>query len=780
MNSIFFIEGLGLIAGIIALYILVTHSSTNKVFENIRAFFYALILTACASHIISMIEWSDVTDDFDYFADFSNYILSLLWIIFFYTCLHTLAKNRIAESERMFRAIVSNIADVVTSIDNHGRIQYVSPSVAITLGYRSRNLVGQNAFSFVHRKDLPRIRGLFQKMIHSPKSTEKTEFRIRDKDYNWHIVEATGKHLPHGPGGVDILITLHDVTEQRRAQTAQEIAEQRLNYLLDFNPAIIYTSVFREEFVCSFVSDNLYDLTGYKADEMINQKGFWRNNVHPDDKDRVIKEIEKAINRGLGSFEYRFRHKDGSYFWIIDTFKVTYDKDGNPLEVVGAWSDTTSLHQLSDKLAYQERHDVLTGASNRQEFERQLTALLTTDSAQGKINHVVCEIDLDQFKIINDTCGHIAGNELLKQVAGLFREIIREGDLLGRLGGDEFGILMKNCNIQNAEIVAKRWLKNINEYRFEWEGRKYSITASIGLVPIMDTSHGAEEILSKTNIACLTAKEHGRNRIHIYDISDMETEKVHGELKIASEIHQALDENRFRLYWQPIVPVNEPERKIQYEILIRMLDHNNKIIPPGLFLPAAEKYGISTRIDMWVINKIFYLLESSPSLLDNIQNIDINLSGQSLGNEDVFQTIATHLKKGFIPAKKICFEITETAVVSHLQEAVDFIKRLKKLGCQFSLDDFGSGLSSFAYLKTLPVDFIKIDGSFVKDIVDDEIDFAFVKSITEIGRVMGKKTIAEFVENDAILVRLQNIGVDFAQGYGIGKPVPIEENDVIN
>ena len=561
MNSIVIIEGAGLIAGIIALYILITHSAADESFRSIRSFFYALILTACASHIISMIEWSGIFQDFDYIADFSNYIFSLLWIFFFYACLNTLAKKRLAESERMFRALVTNIADVVTSIDNRGRIQYVSPSVATTLGYRSKNLIGQSAFSFVHKKDLPRIRGMFQKMINSPKTAEKTEFRIRDKENNWHTVEATGKHLPHGPGGVEMLITLHDVTEQRKAQTAQEIAEQRLNYLLDFNPAIIYTSVFREEFVCSFVSENLYDLTGYKAEEMINQKGFWRKHVHPDDKMRVIKEIDKAMNRGLGSFEYRFRHKNGSYFWIIDTFKVTYDKDGNPLEVVGAWTDTTSLHQLSDKLAFQERHDALTGASNRLEFEHQLTALIAS-STPGKNNHVVSEIDLDQFKIINDTCGHVAGNELLKQIADLLRKTVRSGDLLGRLGGDEFGILMRNCNIHNAEIVTRRWLKKINDYRFEWEGRKYSITASIGLAPITETTHSAEQILSNTNVACLAAKEHGRNRIHIYDEADMETGKVHGELRIAGEIHQALEQNRFCLFWQPIVPVNEPKKKL--------------------------------------------------------------------------------------------------------------------------------------------------------------------------------------------------------------------------
>lgn len=208
-----------------------------------------------------------------------------------------------------------------------------------------------------------------------------------------------------------------------------------------------------------------------------------------------------------------------------------------------------------------------------------------------------------------------------------------------------------------------------------------------------------------------------------------------------------------------------------------MLDNKGNIVSPGLFLPAAEKYGLSTRVDLWVINTIFSMVKSSPSFLDNIQCIDINLSGQSLGNEEIFRTIASHLKKEYVPTQKICFEITETAVVSHLQEAVEFIKRLKELGCQFSLDDFGSGLSSFAYLKTLPVDFIKIDGSFVKDIVEDEIDYAFVKSIKEIGRVMGKQTIAEFVENDAILVKLQDIGVDFAQGYGIGKPVPIDDKD---
>ncbi len=464
--------------------------------------------------------------------------------------------------------------------------------------------------------------------------------------------------------------------------------------------------------------------------------------------------------------------KDGTEFWSsASVSELDHPEYGKVW--VSVRTDITERKVLDAKVHYQASHDALTGLINRSEFEQRVTQLLSLVSNEKAI-HAMCFLDLDQFKVINDTCGHAAGDELLRQLGRVLQETIRKQDTLARLGGDEFGVLMEHCTLEQAHRAADDILDAIKDYQFFWDDNAFRIGVSIGLVAITEASGNFTDVFKQADAACYLAKDLGRNRIHAYHPDDTELAVRHGEMQWIGRIHQALDDDRYCLYAQPIAPLDDSEHR-HYEMLLRMIDENGKVIPPGAFLPAAERYDLISKLDRWVVENALVLLAENPSFVDRIHFISINLSGQSLTSGDFLDFIIEQIKNTGVAASKLCFEITETLAISNLVAARSFINILKDLGCQFALDDFGSGLSSFGYLKNLPVDYLKIDGVFVKDIVDDPIDHAMVKSINEIGQVMGMRTIAEFVENDEIKAMLGEIGVDYVQGYGIGMPLPFEE-----
>jgi len=421
---------------------------------------------------------------------------------------------------------------------------------------------------------------------------------------------------------------------------------------------------------------------------------------------------------------------------------------------------------------YQASHDALTGLINRHEFERRVKRLIST-THKDKRENALCFMDLDQFKVVNDTCGHIAGDELLRQLGEVLQNAVRHSDTLARLGGDEFGILMEHCTLAQAQRAVSAIQKTIQDFQFTWEGQSFHIGVSIGLVAISEATPSITELLKQADAACYMAKDLGRNRIHVYNPDDTMMVLRQGEMQWVTRINQAIEENRFTLYVQSIVPLHK-STDMHYEFLLRMIDERGEIIPPVTFLPAAERYDLMHKLDAWVVEHAFNLLASNPDLVEQTHFFSINLSGQSLSNVHFLNSVITQIKDLNIDPSKICFEVTETAAISNLRAATHFIASLRELGCQFALDDFGSGLSSFAYLKNLKVDYLKIDGIFVKDIADDPIDHAMVKSINDIGHVMGMKTIAEFVESNKIKSMLKKIGVDYAQGYEIGRPQPFE------
>lgn len=430
------------------------------------------------------------------------------------------------------------------------------------------------------------------------------------------------------------------------------------------------------------------------------------------------------------------------------------------------------------QITYQASHDVLTGLINRREFENRLQRALLSSQQHGKV-HALFFIDLDQFKIVNDTCGHNAGDELLRQVAHQLRQKIRERDTLGRIGGDEFTVLLENCHLDDAVEVAQQLREAVQNFRFAWNEKFFAIGASIGVVMITPSSESSAVLLSQADAACYTAKDLGRNRIYVFNEDDKSRIERVGAMEWVTRITHALQENRFVLFCQSILPLHGAREgdPYFYEILLRMRGENGEIIPPTAFIPAAERFNQMQAIDRWVIRESFSVLRR---LMQGQRNglmtvFSINLSGASLCDEKFSVYLQEQLTHFDVPARNICFEITETAAIRNLTQAVLLIQHFKRLGCKFVLDDFGAGLSSFNYLKHLPVDGIKIDGVFVKGMVTNRMDFTMVEAINNIGHAMGLSTTAEFVEDDAIMRKLLDLGVDYAQGNWVQRPRSIEE-----
>lgn len=432
--------------------------------------------------------------------------------------------------------------------------------------------------------------------------------------------------------------------------------------------------------------------------------------------------------------------------------------------------DVSRSRKMAKRMAHLSTHDTLTGLINRAEFENRLERAIQSAREAGQ-QHVLCYLDLDQFKMVNDTCGHIAGDELLKQLTSLLQSQVETPHTLARLGGDEFGILYEKQTLPKAIKEVERILAMVRNYRFTWDGRRFEIGASIGITTIDADSVSKTELMKSVDSACYIAKDTGRNRIHIYQVDDIAIRKRHREMEWVGKLRHALDNDRFVLYSQPITELQATQEGFNLnEVLLRMKDDDDELILPTDFITAAERYNLMPDIDRWVIRNVFARMQKT----GNIFNFAINLSGQSLCDESMLDYIINEIHKNGIDCSRICFEITETSAITNLPHAMHIIDSLRRMGCRFALDDFGSGLSSFGYLKNLYVDYIKIDGSFVQDIINSPVSASIVEAINKTGHIMGIKTIAEYVENRQILEAVRELGVDYAQGYNIGHPAPIK------
>ncbi|WP_296255313.1 MULTISPECIES: EAL domain-containing protein [unclassified Pseudomonas] len=570
------------------------------------------------------------------------------------------------------------------------------------------------------------------------------------------------------------LLRTHKLLEQRHAfalalQTEKERAQITLESIGD---GVITTDV---DGSIAYMNPAAEQLTHWKAGQAAGLPlAALFNLLDENDQKDSSTLIERILSGKLAGGS-----ENAKLIQRLDGSTVSVALVGSPIRTEGEVSgavlvlhDMTQERQYIANLSWQATHDALTGLANRREFEYRLELALSGLVHQAG-RHSVMFLDLDQFKLVNDTSGHAAGDELLRHICALLQQGIREGDTLARLGGDEFGILLEHCSAETAEAIAEGLRMTVESLHFVWKSRPFVTTVSIGLVHISNTPTTLEASLRSADMACYMAKEKGRNRVQVYHDDDSELSTRFGEMAWIQRLHMALEDNRFSLYSQEIAPLNRDAGVGggHVEILLRLRDESGRMILPDSFIPAAERYGMMTTLDRWVVQSVFKVIaECLHANHGPMAVCAINLSGTSIGDDAFLEYLRQQFQIYAIPPELICFEITETSAIANLGSAIRFINELKSLGCRFSLDDFCAGMSSFAYLKHLPVDFLKIDGSFVKDMLDDPVNRAMVEVINHIGHVMGKKTIAEFVENAHIEQALMEIGVDYAQGYIIERP----------
>jgi diguanylate cyclase (GGDEF)-like protein/PAS domain S-box-containing protein len=626
--------------------------------------------------------------------------------------------------------------------------------------------------SLVHPEDMSRVQSAIRDHVagKSPIFESVHRMKHRNGDWRWVVSRAKARVDEHGRllrlVGVELDITERKLYEEAlfREKESAQITLQSIGdgvITTDANSTVDYINPVAEQ------------LTGWRLEDAMGRpiEEIYRA-FHEETCEPLENPLSVSIRRTRPIKSVRpmlLIRRDGNELYVESTAAPIRDGAGAVSGGVLVFHDVTESRELNRRLSYHASHDLLTGLVNRREFESRVERALKSAKARES-SYALCYLDIDQFKIINDTCGHSAGDVLLGQVGALLKSKVRWRDTLARLGGDEFGILLEACSLDEALRTAEVLRESVRNFRFTWEDRVFRLGASVGVVPIAADNEDVASIISAADSACAAAKEGGRNRVHSFAENDIELMRRRREMQWAARINAALEEGRFELYRMQIMPLQRPEPGAHYELLLRMRDESGRMVSPDNFIAAAERYGLTPAIDRWVIENALRWLVSEADEREKLAMCSINLSGQSLGDDKFLPFVIEQFQKSGIDAAKICFEITETAAVASFSQANRFIQALKELGCRFALDDFGTGLSSFGYLKHFPVDFLKIDGSFVREILHDPIDREMVRSINEIGHLTGKKTIAEFAENAEIIQMLTSLGVDYAQGYGIAQP----------
>lgn len=667
----------------------------------------------------------------------------------------------------------SNDAIISKSID--GIVLTWNKGAETIFGYTAEEMIGQSIVKLLPESHLHEEEVLIKKI----KSHQKV------KSYETERLTKHGK-LIYVSVNLSPILNLHlevigistiarDITAHKKSEIAFALEHERLKVTMDsIGDAVITTN---DKGMVEYLNPIAEKLTGWSSSEA---KGLPLNKVFNIINESTRKPSPNPVdiclmeNRIVGLANHTILiSRDGNEYGIEDSASPIRNSEGKTFGVVLVFHDVTMQRQMANEMTYRATHDGLTGLINRGEFEHRLERLLM-HSTSGNVQHALMVIDLDQFKVVNDTCGHAAGDKLLKEVTQIITNCIRTTDTLARIGGDEFAIILEKCDAEPAMRIAQLVCKHVDEYRFKVEEKRFRIGTSIGLVIIDNHWSSLEALIQAADSACYAAKEGGRNRVHLYYDADFALESRRGEIQWASRIEQAIEDNQFVLFCQRILPLRE-NGGLHGEVLVRLKDSSGNLVAPGAFLPAAERFHMASRIDKWVVNQVFSWLKDNQNEISHIDSISINLSGQSIGDESFHDYVLMLISLTPIDFSKVCFEITETATITNINLATRFIQTMKSHQIKFSLDDFGSGVSSFGYLKSLDVDYLKIDGQFIKDINDDPVDLATVRCILEVAKVTGKSTIAEWVETVEVENILRRLGVDYTQGYLRHKPEPIDQ-----
>lgn len=686
-------------------------------------------------------------------------------------------EEKLKSSESRYRGLFENVVDGVYIASQDGEIITVNPALVKMLGYDSAEDLkagGRTTMLYVNPIDRERVCA----RLEAQGFVRNFEYRVRRKDGSEIVVLENSRAIYDDEGKVIAHEgTITDITERKIAETRVFEEKERAQVTLQsIGDGVITTDA---EGYIDYVNPVAQDLTGW---DKRSARGLPVDEIMTIINEHTRSTVDNPVRRCLNEGRViNLAHnsvligKDGQEVPIQDSAAPIRDRIGNIIGAVMVFHDISKETRLFRQLSYQASHDATTGLINRREFENQLVAALERTHENPQFSSSLLYVDLDQFKVVNDTFGHTAGDELLRQVTEIIQANIRSTDIVARLGGDEFGVLLERCDQERAMEVAEAIRLAVEEHRFIWKDAFTNVRCSIGVVMVTAESPNVASVMSFADVACYSAKDMGRNQIHLYQDSDASLR--HEEMKWVSRITSAVEDNRFELFFQPIIGIteNRETERGHYELLLRMRDENGALVQPDQFIPAAERYNMMSTLDRWVIREaLTELADCSSDAKAARFTLAINLSGTSLSEDRFLEYVVQELEQHQLPEGAICFEITETAAISNLARVIHFMQALKKLGCKFSLDDFGSGLSSFTYLKNLPVDYLKIDGQFISNVVDDSVDESMVRAISQVGHAMGIQTIAERVETKDVLEKLSDLGVAYAQGYYIARPESVQ------
>ena len=708
-------------------------------------------------------------------------------------------ERRLVASETQYRTLFDHMQNGFVLhemlLDARGEpadLRYLAANAAFArmLGFTQAQLIGAR-LSELYPGDNPEGREWLRTFVRVAMDGASLRFERYSPAFDrWYDVIA------YRPAPMQFAAIVTDITDRRRAQESVEAQHEQLRVTLhSIGDAVITTDNLARVEYLNPAAERLTgwrdgDARGRPIDAVFRTIDDASREPLPDPVQRCLaaeRASEDAAARRAGDepagadvaqapasgAAATLINRHGTEIGIEETVSPIRGSDGRVRGAVLVFRDVSDQRRMAREMSYRATHDALTGLVNRSAFEARLQHTLRLAQADGSV-HALMYIDLDQFKLVNDACGHAAGDGLLRQVAALLKQCVRTRDTLARLGGDEFGVILEFCPTDQAMRVAQQICARMDEYRFVHEERRFRVGTSIGLVPLDGRWPSTQTVMQAADSACYAAKEAGRNRVHAWFDADHHLRLRHGEMQWVTRLEQALDESRFELFGQRIQPICAEPRGLHCEVLLRLRGEDGQLVPPGAFLPAAERFHMATRIDRYVVAAVVEWMASRADALGHVGTIAVNLSGQSISDPSFLRQVTDVVGAVDFARHKLCFEVTETAAITNMAEATHFVDVMRGQGIRFALDDFGAGASSFGYLKTLSVDYLKIDGQFIRDLLEDPLDLATVRCFRDVAEAVGTRTIAEFVESEEIAQMLSDIGIDYGQGYLYHRPEPID------